>query len=78
MFKKLFAAADRYLALCGWRDLALLKFCLFAMGLFIGSQVPDKEKKPAQAVALAVFAATYVPLMAKFFSVLAEKHQPEA
>ncbi len=74
----LFDAADRYLKKCDWKDLALLKFCLFAMGLFIGTQVPEKEKKPVQAVGLAVFAATYVPLMAKFFSVLAEKHQPEA
>ena len=73
----LFDAADRYVKKCGWKDLALLKFCLFAMGLFIGSQVPDKEKKPAQAVALAVFAATYVPLMAKFFAILAEKKLPD-
>ena len=74
----LFDTADRYLKKCNWKDLALLKFCLFAMGLFIGAQMPEKEKKPMQTAALAVFAATYVPLMAKFFSVLAENQQPEA
>ena len=74
----LFDAADRYLKKCDWKDLALLKFCLFAMGLFIGTQVPKSEKKPVRAVSLAVFTATYIPLMAKFFSVLAERQQPEA
>ncbi|MGM9549381.1 MAG: permease of phosphate ABC transporter [Faecousia sp.] len=76
--KFLFDAADRYIKTCDWKDLALLKFCLFAMGLFIGAQVPKEEKKPVQAVGLAIFAATYVPLMAKFFAVLSQKQTPEA
>lgn len=30
--KKLFGYAEKYIARCGWKDLAMLKFCLFAMG----------------------------------------------
>ena len=76
--KCLFDAADRYLKKSDWKDLAMLKFCLFAMGLFIGTQVPEKEKKAVRGIGLAIFAATYLPLMAKFFEVLAEKQTPEA
>ena len=35
--KKLFEIADRYVAESNWRVLALLKFCLFAMGLMAGT-----------------------------------------
>ena len=31
--KKLFDAADRYLKIADWKDMALLKFCLFSMGV---------------------------------------------
>lgn len=70
MFKKLFSAADRYLALCGWRDLALLKFCLAAMGFMLGLTVPREKRAWPLAAAALVFLTTYIPLMGKFFSVL--------
>lgn len=66
MFKKLFFAADAYVAQCNWRDLALVKFCLAAIGLMAGLFVPQKAKKPVFLGALIVFVATYLPLMAKF------------
>ena len=34
--KKLFCYADRYLEKSDWRDIAMLKFCLFSMGIFAG------------------------------------------
>ena len=34
--KKLFCYADRYLEKSDWRDIAMLKFCLFSMGFFAG------------------------------------------
>ena len=67
--KKLFEIADRYVAESNWRVLALLKFCLFAMGLMAGLCAPQKARKPLMAGAATVFLATYVPLMAKFFRV---------
>lgn len=70
--KKLFCYAEKYIAECDWKDLAMLKFCLFAMGVLAGMQIPRKSRKQAGWIAAAVFAATYIPLMAKFFSVVRE------
>lgn len=67
--KKLFDCADRYLQACTWKDLALLKFCLAAMGVLIGLQIPKKHRITASLVAGLVFLATYIPLMSKFFRV---------
>ncbi len=68
--KKLFEIADRYLQQCTWKDLTLIKFCLFSMGLLMGSFVAGKHKKTVRYSALAVFLATYIPLMAKFLPML--------
>lgn len=71
--KKLFESADRYLANCDWKDLALIKFCLFSMGVLIGVHIPDREKKKIKAAAAGVFAATYLPLMKKYVTILSTK-----
>ncbi len=71
--KKLFGYADRYLEKSDWKDLAMIKFCLFSMGVLAGMCIPEKKQKMAAWIAAAVFAATYIPLMAKFFSVVREK-----
>lgn len=63
---RLFDSANRYLQACSWRDIALLKFCLCAMGVLVGVALPAKAKKPAAWVGVAVFVVTYVPLMHKF------------
>ena len=34
--KNLFAYADKYLQKSDWKDIALLKFCLFSMGVLMG------------------------------------------
>ena len=59
--KNLFAIADEYLRQSDWRDLALIKFCLFSMGVLAG------------VLAAATFVVTYLPLMAKFFGVVQAK-----
>ena len=71
--KKLFCYADKYIEKSDWKDLAMLKFCLFSMGILAGMWIPGKSRKQAGWIAAAVFVATYIPLMAKFFSVIAEK-----
>lgn len=75
--KKLFCAADRYLRICDWRDIAMLKFCLCALGVLVGLAIPTQRKKPAAWIAGLVFAAAYVPLMVKFLSVLRGKEDGE-
>lgn len=71
--KKLFGYADKYMEQSDWKDLALLKFCLAAMGIVIGASLPEKHRKSAIWIAGGIFAATYFPLMAKFFRVVFDK-----
>ena len=40
--RKLLEIGNRYAKESTWKDFALVKFCLFAMGLAAGTQVPDK------------------------------------
>lgn len=68
--KKLFDTADEYLRQSDWKDMAMLKFCLAAMGVLIGTIIPKKHKEAAQVFAWSIFVATYIPLMAKFFRIL--------
>lgn len=69
----LFAKADRYLRESDWRDLALVKFCLCAMGVMLGTAVPERHRKTAAGFAGGVFAVTYVLLMKKFVKILFTK-----
>ena len=64
---------NRYMQESDWKDLSLLKFCLFAMGLLIGTQVTEKYKKPVIGVSLGVFIATYILLMLKLFKIMSKK-----
>jgi len=68
--KKLFSAANEYARQSNWKDMALLKFCLFAMGLLVGIRVHEEDKKAAGFLAGLVFFTTYVPLMAKYIGIL--------
>lgn len=71
--KKLFEAADHYLETSDWKTIAVLKFCLISLGMMTGMMIKPEHRKPVFLGALGVFFATYVPLMAKFFRVLAGK-----
>lgn len=72
---KLFGLADRYLEESDWKDLAMLKFCLAAIGVLIGLQVPKDKKKPVALAAVTVFLVTYVPPMAKLFRIAMEERE---
>lgn len=75
--KKLFSIADRYLQQSDWKTIALLKFCLLALGIVVGTQIPPKYKKTAVALGLPLFFVTYLPLMAKLIHVAAEEELEE-
>lgn len=68
--KKLLFYGDLYAKNSTWKDFALVKFCLFSLGLAVGCAVPEKKKKLAVWVALSVFLATYIPLMAKWAAIV--------
>ena len=60
---------NRYAKESTWKDFALVKFCLFSMGLIVGALVPQKQKKKVIGASACVFLATYIPLMAKVFRI---------
>ncbi|MBP5750880.1 MAG: permease of phosphate ABC transporter, partial [Firmicutes bacterium] len=64
---------NRYAKESSWKDFALVKFCLFSMGLLAGMHMPEKQKKTAAKAAIFAFSATYIPLMAKVFKIAAKK-----
>lgn len=72
---KLFEAANQYVKESDWKDFALVKLCLCAMGVIIGINIAPKHKKVVTEVAASVFMITYVPLMAKFFEIIFHKHK---
>ena len=71
--KELFNLGNRYAQQSTWKDFALVKFCLFSMGLLAGMHMPEKHKKNAAKAAIFAFSATYVPLMAKVLRIATEK-----
>ena len=68
--KSLFSYADAYIKNCTWKDLALVKFCLCAIGVMIGLSVPKEKRKIPFLGSLLVFLVTYFPLMGKFIRVI--------
>lgn len=67
---KFFELGDRYAEESTWKDFALVKFCLFAMGIIIGALLPKKVRKPAIIGGSAVFLLTYIPLMTKVVKII--------
>lgn len=70
--KKLIELGNSYAAQSDWKDFALVKFCLCAMGLLIGICIPKKDKKATQAIAGTIFGVTYFILMRKVFRIIVE------
>lgn len=58
---------NRYAKKSNWKDFALVKFCLFSMGILAGICVDPKHKKITAKIAGVVFFTTYIPLMVKVF-----------
>ena len=73
--KRLFTSANQFLSNSDWKDIAVLKFCLLALGMLAGMQIPKNRKKNASIAASIVFILTYIPLMSKFLDILVEKQE---
>ena len=73
---KLTEAGDRFAKTCTWRDLALLKVCLCAVGVLIGLALPGRRKRAAAWAASLALAAAYVPLMGRFLPFLLGERVP--
>ncbi len=64
--KKLFAITDIFLQGMSWKVLALVKLCLFAAGVTVGTALSPKRRRMILPIALVAFVATYIPLMVQF------------
>ena len=73
----LFDRADRYAAQSTWRDFALVKVCLFSMGVLMGLIVPVRKKKLTALGAGLLFLPTYVILLRRFLPFLLERDEWE-
>ena len=71
--KKLLAFGDRYAKQSTWKDFALVKLCLFSMGLVVGTLISEQYNRAVIVVAVCVFAVTYIPLIVKMIRVAREK-----
>ena len=71
--KRIFASADEFVRQSGWKDLAVLKFCLLSLGLLAGMQIAERCKKGVRIAASVVFTLTYIPLMVKYLKILIGK-----
>lgn len=61
--KALFHFGNRYAENSTWKDFALVKLCLCAIGILIGTGIPEEKKLPVRLAAGGVFAVTYAVLM---------------
>ena len=68
--EKIFGYADEFLNQSDWKDLALIKFCLAAIGIMCGIALPKKARRTATVIASIIFICTYIPLMSKLFRIM--------
>ncbi|MDD3252232.1 MAG: permease of phosphate ABC transporter [Lachnospiraceae bacterium] len=68
--KHLIGIANQYVRESDWKMIALLKMCLCAMGIMIGTQIPKEKRKVVFTGALILFFVTYVPLILKLAMVV--------
>ncbi|MGI5962102.1 MAG: permease of phosphate ABC transporter [Lawsonibacter sp.] len=75
MIRTLLRRADRCAAQSTWRDLALLKFCLAALGVLIGLSIPVRQRRGATLLAGLVFLPTYLLLLLRYLPLLLQKEE---
>lgn len=74
MFNQFRPLASFFLNAMELEDLAKFKVCLLSLGLLFGLTIPRRMKQGFAVLASICFAFTYIPLMLKFFRLLAPKN----
>ena len=70
MFCKLIVCANRWIKESTWKDLALVKLCLCALGAILGLTALRRSRKVSLVLSIVVFLATWLPLMQRFAGVV--------
>ena len=73
--KRLLSYADRYLQKSSWKDIGVIKACVFSVGVLAGTYIPKKKTECARMIAWIGFMSMAVPIMMKFFEVVTDKHE---
>ena len=73
--KKFLEIGNRYAEQSDWKDFALTKICLCAMGILIGLKISENKKKSIAIISGVVFLGTYTLLMMKVFKVVKEMYK---
>lgn len=68
--RNLLELGNLYAKESSWKDFALVKLCLCAMGIIIGTKITPKYKKTVIGISAVVFVATYIPLMVRVFKIM--------
>ena len=66
--KKYLDDGMKFFATCTWKDIGLLKLCLFSLGMVAGMTIPAKRRAIPCLVAAVAFVGSYIPLMARFIN----------
>lgn len=61
--QKLFDWADGCIRQWDWKDVALLKFCMLALGILVGLALPHRGRRLAKQICAEVFVLTWATLM---------------
>ncbi len=70
--KKFLELGNRYAEQSDWKDFALTKICLCAMGILIGIKISENKKKPIAIISSIAFLGTYALLMTKILKIVKE------
>ena len=70
--KKFIEIGNRYAQQSDWKDFALTKICLCAMGILIGLKISENKKKPIAIISGIAFLGTFALLLAKVFKFVKE------
>ena len=70
--KRILEIGNRYAEQSDWKDFALTKICLCAMGILIGLKISENKKITIAIISSISFLGTYVLLMTKVFKIVKE------
>ena len=73
--KQLLDYGDLYLQKSNWKDIGIIKYCLFSFGLLAGTYIPQEDKEFARIISGIGFIVSTILIMVKFFSVITEKSE---
>ena len=74
-FERCIAATDAYMKESTWKDLGLIKLCVFSVGVLMGLTVPKNHKTVYSIIGALVIGVTLTPIMMKFIPMILEEFE---